>query len=107
MMGQEGEGAGQVLVGGVGKVQAAFQMRGFIGIAGQAAAVEIGRQGGEAGRREAIGDAANLRVQAPPFLNQDQAWAFEPLAAVGLGQVGGTVGAVRAREVDGLSHVAS
>jgi len=63
--------AAQVLMGRRGKIETGHQVVGLVGLARQPALVKIGRQRVVAGAREAVGDPANLVVETPPLLNDD------------------------------------
>ena len=81
--GQMLDRAGDVLVRGADEVEAAHHVVGLVRLLRHAALVEVGRQRVVARAREAIGDAADLVVQPPPFLDHDDA----RLALAGFGQV--------------------
>jgi len=73
---------GNVLVGGADEVEAAHHVVGLVRLLGHAALVEVGRQRVVALAREPVGDAADLVVETPPFLDHDD----PRLALPGLGQ---------------------
>ena len=86
--------AAQILIRRVGKIEPAHQVVGLIGHGGEAALVEVGRKRVVAGPGKTVGDAANLVVEAPPFLDHDDTRPALPggreialgLAAVGPGE---------------------
>ena len=94
-------GAAQVLMGGAGEVEPFHPVAGLVRVAGHAALVEIGRQRVEAGRGEAVGDAADLVVQSPPFLDHHDSGP----AGARLGIVAARGAAVRPLERDRLAHL--
>ena len=65
--------AAQILVGRAGKIEALHHVVGFVRFRGDPAFVKVWRDGVVAGARKAVGDAADLVVQPPPFLNHDHA----------------------------------
>jgi hypothetical protein len=92
--------AANVLVGGSRKIQTVHQVIRLVGLLGHAALEQVRCQRVVAGPREAVGDAANLVIQAPPFLDHHHAG----LALPGAGKVAATGTAVGPLEVDHLSH---
>jgi len=67
-------------------IETGHQMVGFVGFGRQAALVEIGGQRVVAGAREAVGDTADLVVEAPPLLNHhDPRPALPRRRQIGLG----------------------
>ena len=77
-------------------IEPLHQVVGLVGHGRHPAVVEVGRGRREPGRREALGHALDLVVQAPPFLDHDDAGA----RAVHLGQIARRRAAVRAGEGD-------
>jgi hypothetical protein len=70
--------AANVLVRGAGKIQAVHQVAGLVRLLRDAALEQVGRQGVEAGAGEAVGDAADLVVEPPPFLDHHHAGTTLP-----------------------------
>src|SRR5689334_20993349 len=62
--------------------------------------VEVRRQGVEALAGKAIDDRLDMVVEAPPFLDDDDAWARR----VTVGHIGLELAAIRALQRDHLSH---
>jgi hypothetical protein len=76
-------GAANVLVGGAGKIEAVHQVAGLVRILRDAALEQVRRQRVVAGGGEAVGDAADLRIEAPPFLDHHHTRA----ALAGTGEI--------------------
>jgi hypothetical protein len=68
-----------VLVCGAGKIEAVHQVAGLVRLLRDAALVEVGRQCVEPGAGEAVGDAADLVVEPPPFLDHHHTRTALPL----------------------------
>ena len=96
-------GAAHGLRGGVHEIQRVHLFAGGIGvvIGHHLALVEIGRQGVEAGQREAVAHALDLILQPPPFLDHHHT---RRVAAGGVGEIAAGVLAVRTLEADAGAH---
>ena len=92
--------APDVLVRRAREVEPRHQVVRLVGLLSDAALVQVGREGGVAGAREPVGHAADLVVQAPPLLDDDDG---RPSGA-GLGQVAAGAATVRPLEFDASSH---
>ena len=95
--------AGNVLVGGADEIEAAHHVIGFIRLLRDAAFVEVWRQGVVTGRGEAVGGGLDLIVEAPPFLDDDNAG----LALACFGEIALAARAVGTLEVDHAAHCVS
>lgn len=65
------DGAADILIDGIAKVEAVHQVMGFFLFDGHLAPIQVWNQRQVACQGEAVGHAANLIVQAPPFLDDD------------------------------------
>ena len=66
-------GSPDVLMCGVGEIEAVHHVAGFIGILRHSAFVQVRRQCVVACRRKAVGDTLDLGVETPPLLNHNDA----------------------------------
>src|SRR5262249_52815059 len=98
--------AGNALVVRIEKVRRAhLAVGGFrVVIGDDRAGIEIGRKRLVAGEHEAVANALDLILQAPPFLDDHDA---RRLGASGLGEVAGRILAVRLLEDDLRAHASS
>ena len=85
--------------------QRVHELRGLVhlGVLGDVAAVEVGRERGEAFAGQPVDDALDLRRESPPLLDDEHARVRCPTAATR--EVALDLVAV-ARERDGLAHAA-
>ena len=92
--------AANVLMRGAGKIEAVHQMTGLVRFLRDATLEQIGRQRVEPGRRKTIGNAADLLVEPPPFLDHYHTGSALPC----IGQIAAADAAIRPLVFDHLSH---
>jgi hypothetical protein len=97
-------GPAHVLRRCIGEVQPRHQVVRLLGLDRAPAAVQVGHQGGVAGLGQAIGHAADLRVQAPPLLDHDDGRPAGRGRPGGFGQVAFDGLSVGTLEADLTSH---
>src|SRR5947208_437107 len=85
----------------IGEIKVAHQVVGLIRDRREATLVEIGGKGVVAGARKPVGDAADLIVETPPFLDHDDARPALP----GRREITPGPAAIGTRELDHTAHV--
>src|SRR6185503_12806337 len=98
-----------VLAGRVAEVEVLHEVLGFLGLEGHLAAIQVGHQRAVAGLGELVGDALDLVVEPPPFLDHHHARrpAFTLACArvlCRLGEIAVDALPVRPLEADHLAH---